>query len=171
MQRAQAIMTILSLANLDYPDGQYLKKYDENIESHLIPKKNINASGVFRDISGRRIQWVEGWLWKEYWEGRRSTPKSTAWKQHAQKVGLQYKGGKAFHSIQFLLQMVLQTRAFFALEWTTGRHPFSYITFKPMRGVVVQFLSEPYLKTPQDSPLPPFVKNKNQSPASPPPTY
>ena len=53
-------MTILSLANLDYPDGQYLKKYDENIESHLIPKKNINASGVFRDISGQRIQWVEG---------------------------------------------------------------------------------------------------------------
>ena len=60
MQRARAIMTILSLANLDYPDGQYLKKYDENIESHLIPKKNINASGVFRDISGQRIQWVEG---------------------------------------------------------------------------------------------------------------
>ena len=54
MQRARAIMTILYL---DYPDGQYLKKYDEN---HLIPRKNINASGVFRDISGQRIQWVEG---------------------------------------------------------------------------------------------------------------
>ena len=60
MQRARAIMTILSLANLDYPDGQYLKKYDENFENHLIPRKNINASGVFRDISGQRIQWVEG---------------------------------------------------------------------------------------------------------------
>ena len=60
MQRARAIMTILSLANLDYPDGQYLKKYYENFENHLIPRKNINASGVFRDISGQRIQWVEG---------------------------------------------------------------------------------------------------------------
>ena len=52
-------MTILSLANLDYP-GQYLKQYDEIFESNLIPRKNINASGVFRDISGQRIQWVEG---------------------------------------------------------------------------------------------------------------
>ena len=60
MQMAQAITTILSLENLDYPDGQYLKKYDENFENHLIPRKNINASGVFRDISGQRIQWVEG---------------------------------------------------------------------------------------------------------------
>ena len=53
-------MTILSLANLDYLDGRYLKKYDENFENHLIPKKNVKASGVFRDISGQRIQWAEG---------------------------------------------------------------------------------------------------------------
>ena len=136
MQRARAIVTILSLANLDYPDGQYLKKYDENIESHLIPKKNINASGVFRDISGRRIQWVEGWLWKEYWEGRRSTPKSTAWKQHAQKV-------KATKEENPSTTFLVANFCIFCLRMDQrGRHPFRYIAFKPMRGVVVQFCLE-----------------------------
>ena len=138
MQRARAIMTILSL---DYPDGQYLKKYDENFENHLIPRKNINASGVFRDISGQRIQWVEGWLWKEYWEGRRSTPKSTAWKQHAQKVRAKKEENPSTTFLSFF-RMFCKVVHFFALEWTTGRHPFSWITFKPMRGVVVQFCLE-----------------------------
>ena len=35
---------------------------------------------------------------------------------------LGYKGGKSFHDIPFLLENVLQSLAFFALEWTTGRH-------------------------------------------------